>query len=137
MLGRDGGKVHELEVNVFIEHDAKHLPQTLKALGQVARLAECKLRGLVLGREVSRHNSVDAEANALYRSGPAASEVYFTLTGAGLLSYAMRVCFPTLTTDDYRSIGPSWTIAFLSPKRGSNQVLGEIAEGATGQVSQD
>jgi hypothetical protein len=49
----------------------------------------------------------------------------------------MRVCFPTLTTDDYRSIGPSWTIAFLSPKRGSNQVLGEIAEGATGQVSQD
>ena len=39
----------------MLRNDAKHLPQMFKALARIARLAECSLRGLVLGREVSRH----------------------------------------------------------------------------------
>src|SRR4029450_2819827 len=62
----------EVVSSLVLRNDAKHLPQTLKALSRVAGLAECSLRGLVLGREVSRHDSVGAEASALRRSGPAA-----------------------------------------------------------------
>src|SRR4030095_5051574 len=48
----------EVVSSLVLRNDAKHLPQTLKALARVAGLAECSLRGLVLGREVSRHDSV-------------------------------------------------------------------------------
>jgi hypothetical protein len=41
----------------------------LKALSWVARLAESALRGLVLGREVSRRDNVGAETIALRDSG--------------------------------------------------------------------
>ena len=44
-------------VPLVLRNDAKHLSQVLKALSRVARLSECGLRGLVLGREISRHDS--------------------------------------------------------------------------------
>ena len=46
---------------VFGDH-AEHLPQPLEALLRLARLAECGLRGLVLGREVGGHEGVGPTA---------------------------------------------------------------------------
>src|SRR5262249_37495699 len=61
----------EVVSSLVLRNDAKHLPQTLKALARVARLAECSLRGFVLGRQVARHDSVGGAASALRRSVPA------------------------------------------------------------------
>jgi len=57
----------EVVSSLVLRNDAKHLPQVLEALMRVARLAECGLRGLALGREVSRHGGVGAETSAYRR----------------------------------------------------------------------
>src|SRR5215831_1167049 len=64
---------------LVLRNDAKHLPQMLKAFSRVARLAKRSLCGLVIGREVSRHDSLGAEASAPYATlvRPAPAK-YFT-----------------------------------------------------------
>src|SRR5215510_13961056 len=72
---------------LVLRNDAKHLPQMLKAFARVARLTKRSLRGLVIGREVSRHDSLGAEASALRHSGPAPHQRgLFYLTRAPLSS---------------------------------------------------
>lgn len=46
-------------------HHAEDLPQPLEALPRVARLAECGLCGLVLGRDVGGHKGVGSETGDL------------------------------------------------------------------------
>src|SRR4029450_6949084 len=80
--------------SLVLRNDAKHLPQTLKALARVAGLAECSLRGLVLGREVSRHDSAPQKPAPYVALVRLPRRGLFYVTGAGLLRYAMGACFP-------------------------------------------
>src|SRR5262245_11883780 len=92
---------------LVLRNDAKHLPQMLKAFARVARLAKRSLRGLVIGREVSRHDTLGVEASALRHSGPArTSEVYFTSPGRRSPQVRNGACFRALMADD-QSVRPN------------------------------